>query len=672
MSANNNGRNDDNRNRAAGIRGPSSALSSFLREHGIRVENRSRQQMIERRRLRREQSVNETSQRQTDANTTTPTDSAAEHDTTESSSTTAQSSSTGAVESILYTPAASGRRTRSSQARAIIDAATSSNSKTKKKRPSKNFSDDDQDDDNSDDEFIDPQPSSSCPRASSARIRVMFCSRCRGRFVRNNSDPTEETMCADCLSGKEPASARKPTKKRIPGAQSGNKVAWFMHGVKPTAVNVTSLQDICINVITDHIDDVEALGDISFINMDKIAKIICRNRQLTNHTARLFMQPHIRELCLYDCTNVDVTGLKNIAHFCPNLRTLRLYYCGRMTDDVIKLYGNRLQHLTSLTVSGCHLVTEKEWINFFNTVGERLHTFSLRHSNRFHKSGFKALVENCNKLQHLRLSRIVTLSNDWLDILSESGINALETLELSWPSAEPDRKYVLTPDHLNKVLARTGGSLNELILRGCTDMTDELLVDGILPHCNQLQKLTLEDCPEITSNAFQTLFSDEWKLQPTLIDRQSVTGLQNISVARCLNFDDDALTALLQHSGKALTRLDIHSVEKLTVSALEAIAGEVDDTDESYVTGGAGSGNDQYKRRKIDSTNAKNANAPSSVCKSLVYLDASFVRAMDDYVLTKLIRSCSKLKHVKVWGCHQVTDVVKVPSLLIVEGREFV
>ncbi|CAO3589259.1 unnamed protein product [Absidia cylindrospora] len=669
MSTNDNGRNNDNRNRGAGIRGPTSALSSFLREHGIRVENRSRQQMMERRRLRREQSIREASQRQTDANSTTPTDSAAQHDTTGSSETTAQSSSTATIESILYTPVTSGRRSRSSQAQAIIDAATSSNSKTKKKRPSADSSDN-QDNGSSDDEFIDPQPSSSRPRASSTRTRVLFCSRCRGRFVRNNSDTTEETMCADCLSGKEPASARKPTKKRLP-AQSGNKVAWFMHGVKPTAANVTSLQDICINVIADHIDDVEALGDISFINMDKIAKIICRNRQLTNHTARLFMQPHIRELCLYDCTNVDDTGLKNIAHFCPNLRTLRLYYCGRMTDDVINLYGSHLQNLTSLTVSGCHLVTEKAWINFFNTVGERLHTFSLRHSNRFHKSSFSALVENCNKLQHLRLSRIVTLSNDWLDILSDSEINALETLELSWPSAEPDRKYVLTPEHLNKVLAQTGGSLNELILRGCTDMTDELLVDGILPHCNQLQKLTLEDCPDITSNAFQTLFSDEWKLQPALVDRQAVTGLQTISVARCLNFDDAALASLLQHSGNALTRLDIHSVEKLTVSALEAIAGQVDETDGTK----DGTGNDHYKRQKMDSTNAKNAKPPPpppSACKSLVYLDASFVRAMDDYVLTKLIQSCSKLKHVKVWGCHQVTDVVKVPSLLIVEGREFV
>lgn len=56
--------------------------------------------------------------------------------------------------------------------------------------------------------------------------------------------------------------------------------------------------------MAQYIDDVEALGEISFSSMDKVAKIICRNRKLTNQTARLFMEPRVINLNLYDCTSM--------------------------------------------------------------------------------------------------------------------------------------------------------------------------------------------------------------------------------------------------------------------------------------------------------------------------------------------------------------------------------
>lgn len=43
--------------------------------------------------------------------------------------------------------------------------------------------------------------------------------------------------------------------------------------------------------------------------MDKLAKIICRNRKLTNQTARLFLEPRVIDLNLYDCTSKQLTGI---------------------------------------------------------------------------------------------------------------------------------------------------------------------------------------------------------------------------------------------------------------------------------------------------------------------------------------------------------------------------
>lgn len=177
-------------------------------------------------------------------------DPAATPTTTESStasttSTTLSTSVTINTETILYTPRPGrSRRTRSAQDQTIMDAATSSGSSTSKSKKKKRSKDDDGDDD-SDDDYMDPQPSSSLPRATPGRIRVLFCTKCKCRFIRNTSDTSEETMCPSCVSGKEPVSD-KSSKKRL-HTHGGNKKAWYMHGVQ-TATMIPSLQDICVKV----------------------------------------------------------------------------------------------------------------------------------------------------------------------------------------------------------------------------------------------------------------------------------------------------------------------------------------------------------------------------------------------------------------------------------------
>jgi hypothetical protein len=132
-----------------------------------------------------------------------------------------------------------------------MDAATSSGSSTSKSKKKKRSKNDDSDNDgDSDDDYVDSQPSSSKPRATPGRIKVLFCTRCKCRFIRNTSDTSEETMCPSCASGKEPVSDKSP-KKRL-HTHGGNKKAWYMHGVE-TASAIPSLQDICVKVISMHV-----------------------------------------------------------------------------------------------------------------------------------------------------------------------------------------------------------------------------------------------------------------------------------------------------------------------------------------------------------------------------------------------------------------------------------
>ncbi|KAI8369300.1 uncharacterized protein BYT42DRAFT_583832 [Radiomyces spectabilis] len=588
-SRNNNNNNNQGRNGSNRIRGPTSALSSFLREHGIRVENRSRRARRERA-AEPEQPAAEAFSA-SEANTPTPNDDAA-----------AESTDQQATTAILYTPSGRQRRAASGAAnRAIVEAA--------KKRKKK---DDDSDDDYRDEDEGGPAAGPSSSRRSQAgRTRIFFCSRCKGRYARAVDDAAgQENVCPSCLENKPIDKSKRPKKKRAvqrKGNQQGD------------ANLVPTLQDLCIDVIAKYIENVEALGDISFINMDKLAKIICRNRQLNNHTARLFMEPVMRDLALYDCTGVDETGLMNIAQFCPRLQKLKLIYCGKITDAVIDAYADRLKDLRSLELSGSYLVTSAAWESFFEKTGDRLESFSISHSMRFTHASLQALTKHARKLKHLRLMRLVKMEDTWLDDLHV--LKHLETLELSWPSSERN----FSSAAITKLVQAVGNGLTELALRGCTEVDDKVL-EAIREHCPNLHTLKLAQCESITSAGVQTLFT-EWKTQ------WPGQGLKYLDLSRCVLLEDDALLAIVRHSYKSLEHLDIHSLENITASALEALSGK-------------------------------------EGLKNLQYLDCGFVRSMDDFVLKSLMDGCPLLTQVKVWGCHQVTDSVPIRRGLMIQGRE--
>ena len=58
-----------------------------------------------------------------------------------------------------------------------------------------------------------------------------------------------------------------------------------------------------MQLISKHINDVEALGDIGGINLDEIAKALARNRSLTPQNAPLFYDIQNTRLTLYDATS---------------------------------------------------------------------------------------------------------------------------------------------------------------------------------------------------------------------------------------------------------------------------------------------------------------------------------------------------------------------------------
>ncbi|KAJ1670603.1 UV-damaged DNA-binding protein rad7, partial [Spiromyces aspiralis] len=242
----------------------------------------------------------------------------------------------------------------------------------------------------------------------------------------------------------------------------------------------------------------------------------------------------------------------------------------------------------------------------------------------------------------------------------------------------------ITTETLISALDAVGSGLTELTLAECPTLDDTILTDGILACCPRLTKLRLEGCPRISAEACATFLSlwrekrsefntnlrkDAASAQSSLFESAADSsssllsgppptlpywpdGLQLLSFKRCTAFSDDVLIQLVLHSGPTLTSLDLHSVsDNLTERGLLALAGIhlsvpiSDDTliEELLDQGQEVGEDDQHiidayrkKREAEEQRRAESVFLPG--CPKLEYLNLSFVRAITDDILYKIIK----------------------------------
>ncbi|EWC46265.1 hypothetical protein DRE_04436 [Drechslerella stenobrocha 248] len=444
--------------------------------------------------------------------------------------------------------------------------------------------------------------------------QIAFCAECNCRFTvtpYSRSGPNGEGLLCHLCGKKNAPVEVAARKKKLAGRAHKKSHARAL--LDRNTAGVKTLQELCVQLVAKHIDDVEALGSIGSYNMDKICQIISKNRSLTDHTIKLFLEPAEEVLRFYDCSKIQSNSLRQIGAFVPTLRRLDLRFCGRMTDDCLDYYATQLRQLESIEIYGAFNVTEECYIRFFQTVGKRLKGFGVGDTSRFQVAAMEALVDNCPDLEMLRLRTITHIDDECLRLLT--GLPNLRVLEISQSDQD------ITDQPIIDILNTCGSALQELNLDGCALLTDAVL-DAIHQSCGQLEILSLEELGLLTNEGLSKLFMD-WSVNE---------GLKSLNLCRCVCLEASGLARVADHSGETLQRLNLNSCKELGEDAW------------GFLTG--------------------------CHMKWLEEVDLSFIRSVTDTVVEDLLRVSPVLKDVNVWGCHKLTEAVQLREGLHLIGRE--
>ncbi|SMN19370.1 similar to Saccharomyces cerevisiae YJR052W RAD7 Protein that recognizes and binds damaged DNA in an ATP-dependent manner (with Rad16p) during nucleotide excision repair [Maudiozyma saulgeensis] len=374
-------------------------------------------------------------------------------------------------------------------------------------------------------------------------------------------------------SEKDPATILKQrarTKKLLHGRKKRRKRAANLLDQK--GEEIPSLQQIALSVISKNISSWETdnnnekflfthlrdvLGGISLDNLNRLANALSKNRALNDNTLQLFLKTDLKSLTFYDCSKVSYEGYKTLAIFSPHLEELSLQMCGQLNNEALLYIAEKLPNLRSLKLDGPFLINEDTWTKFFQIMKGRLQEFHVSNTHRFTDKSLNSMLQNCHtELVSLGFSRLDSLFN--YAILPQYLTNEhFHTLVIEYPYNEED----VSDEVIINILGQVGPTLKCLVLKQCDELTDSMIVNGMNAFLcgtngvnDTLKTLVLESLDQITSDSLVYFFS-----------QISLPSMETCSLMRCTEISDDAIVELFLNCAKdSLIHLNLNSLKNLT------------------------------------------------------------------------------------------------------------
>ncbi|KAJ2008743.1 UV-damaged DNA-binding protein rad7 [Coemansia thaxteri] len=489
--------------------------------------------------------------------------------------------------------------------------------------------------------------------------RMRECAACGRRFLRRGAGEEGEEgegVCPQCVRSRDRGAAPKPSAPRPSapkpsGPSRRPRLKKAAGGLLEADARLTSLQDLCVRAIAQHVDRVDSLGDVSAPSLRRLCRIVSKMRVLDARTLGLFLGAERTAVELFDCTRLDAAALRRIVAEAPRVQALALDFCGRLDGAVLAAFAAGLRDLTRLRLDGAFLVRDAAWAGFFRDAGPRLRAVHVRFAG-FGAAAMRALVTHCLALEDLRVSECTDFDDDCLALLAPPLTDAEEerqeleraervrriagsppitvppTTAPPWrPLARLQRLDLARPHRAmasqtaQRVVRTLGAQLRLLDLSGFRDVDDAFVAHAVAPHCTALHELALAECNAVSPPAMAALFA-----------AQGAGLLTRLDLGRCYMLTDAVVRAAVRHSGATLRSLTLNSVDdNLTRDGLLALS--------------------------------------EARCPALEHLDLSWVRCTSDAVLEALLPACRRLERVVVYGCPDVTRFAPMRPGLQYVGR---
>jgi DNA repair protein RAD7 len=496
------------------------------------------------------------------------------------------------------------------------------NARAVKKKGKKRGSDDDDEDNDYDDDLGKDMYKKSRP----APGQFEHCELCNKRFTvtpYSKEGPEGGLLCTPC--GKEFAKDMKKEKRaanKTPGRKRRKLESDRLDGI--AVGGAKTLQQLCIEKVAKHHDDLEELGDVPQPVVERLSEIFSKRRVMKPRTLRLFLRPDLQDVVVHDAAYLEPEDYHQIFAVVPNMRRLVLGNCCQMKDPTVDYMLERCHKLQHIQLYAANLITDAMWNRLFLEMGGRLEVLKLKWLDAaFDDAVVQQMVQCCQNLERVKLELCRRIGEDAVVALGK--LRKLKHLSL-----QIGREVSTTT--LCGLVETRGRGLRTLSLEKFVDADDSVL-EAIHDNCRELRKLRFSENDAATDAGYTALFTD-WQNPPlSFVDVNSTRDIDNNNPEgpeEAIGMASSGFRALMAHSGSNLKHLDISSCRHIELGAF------------------------------IDVFNG------AQMYPALEYINLSFCNRADTSIVAGIFKSCPALKQIVAFGCFDVQDVVVPRNIALI------
>ncbi|KAK4956978.1 hypothetical protein LTR28_005762, partial [Elasticomyces elasticus] len=310
-------------NRRAGanrIRGPHSALTDFLAANNISAAQIRDDYERRQREAERDRNAGEGSAHQEQKDSSDDEDAALAQAAAEEASKKAKKRKRGEKEVI--------EKIKKAKA-----AEKAKGSKKGKKKPKRGESDEEDDDD-----YDDALARNMYKKAKPPPGQFEHCEICSKRFTvtpYSKDGPDGGLVCTPCgkeLTKEAKAEQRAATKKPV-GRKRRKVESDRLDGL--THLGSKSLQQLCIEKVAQHHNQIDSLGDLPGSVYERLSQIFSKKRVMNPKTLPVFLRPDLDKIAIDDAAYLEVDDYKQIFAVVPHVEHIVLRNACQFKDEVV-------------------------------------------------------------------------------------------------------------------------------------------------------------------------------------------------------------------------------------------------------------------------------------------------------------------------------------------------